>query len=203
MAANPRIVRGSVHTQFRICVHFIVATALAGAVIVASQGSSSRWTAAGLVATPRATVEGEREGTLTAEAGARLVEVTGAFDRAGASAPSVALPDVNLSGWVTVEGLTVTQRSGVMAVGVKDNTGACSYLFPHLRVRGVTSRLADAAGNGIELKKNEEKDPAVVTLLKRPAQLCLVFQIPSGPLRTVTLRVGSDEFRVTVGNGKD
>ncbi len=198
MAVNPRIARGSVHNQLRFYVHSIAACVFVSVTAVANQGTSSVWTASDLLATPTTTVSGG-EGKLTADAGARLVEVTGAIDRGGTAAPSAALSDVNLSGWVTRDGLTVSRRSVVMAVGIKDNTGTCSYLFPHVRVRGVSSRLADAAGNGFELKKEGENDPAVITLLKRPTQLCLAFQIPARPLRTVTLRLGSNDFKVPVG----
>jgi hypothetical protein len=166
-----------------------------------AQARSSGWTASGLAATPRQTVEG-RDGEIKAELGSRLVEVTGSFDRAGDSLLSIVLADVYLSGWVAQNGLAVSQRSETKGVGIKGNAPSCSYVFPHIMVRGITSRLADAGGNGFELKKKQESDPVILTLLRRPTQLCLVFAIPSQPVRAVTLRVASEEFKILVADEK-
>ncbi len=165
------------------------------------QGAASPWTASDLGARLTLEITGS-EGKLTAEARGRIAEVTGSFDRAGAVAPSIAVSDVNVTGFVTQDGLTVSQRSGAVGVGIEDNTKTCSYLFPHTRVRGVSSRLEDAAGHGFELKKERENDPAVVTLLKRPTVLCLAFQVPDRSLRNIKLRLGSNEFTIAVTSAK-
>lgn len=195
-----RIPRRSLHKSSYILVFGIALLVFSGTGGVANQGAASPWTASDLAA--KLTVEITGEGKLTAEAQGRIAEVTGSFDRAGAAAPSIALSDVNVTGFVTQDGLTVPQRSGAVAVGIKDNTGTCSYLFPHTRVRGVSSRLEDAAGNGFELKKDRENDPAVVTLLKRPTALCLAFRVPERLLRNIKLRLGSNEFTVAVTSAK-
>ena len=65
--------------------------------------------------------------------------------------------DVYIEQWTTPQGFTVRGRGELRGVGLKAAKEPCSYLFPHIRIRRVTSKLEDVDGNGVELAKHEEK----------------------------------------------
>jgi hypothetical protein len=103
-----------------------------------------------------------------------------------------------LTRWSTETGLTVSRRCELVAIGIKGDDGNCYYNFPHRIVRKFSTRLADRTGNGYELKKGEESDPAVVTLLKNPARLCLAFGVTVKAARNFNIYFDGSEYSIAV-----
>lgn len=125
-----------------------------------------------------------------AEPGSAILEVVGTFGHRGNDRPSLTVPEINVTIAADVKALTTSQRFPLLAVGLRGSDEKCHYDFPHTLVRGVTTQLEDAVGNGYELKKDKEADPAVVTWKKNPSRLCFAFNVPGGSTKAAALQLG-------------
>ena len=174
---------------------------LLGYHLTSAQKKQSGWHASNLHASFSQGIAG-KGGSVKADSGSSILEVSGKFRFHNATAPSVNIPKIYLKGWLTDAGLSANQRRELLAIGLKGRDGSRYYIFPHTIVRKFSTRLEDAAGNGIEFKKGEETEPAVVTLLKNPGELWLAFGVPSETTQSFTLCFDGVDYLISIATPK-